>query len=286
MEAYIEITREDGSLERMRIEGEQITLGKASNAGVSLPDQRDLENEHLLIAPRGEGCWIAVAQGAKLGAKVGGAPFQHGMVAWGTEVEVGNLRFRITDKPPQEQKKGQQQVSPVVLVGAVVAAVAVLWLLSGDPATGLETDAPDPIVLFADVPVCADTGPGADRRADDNAEAALAKSERYPFDPGDGVESVRLYRTAQACYLALGNAPAAAEMQREGDYMQHRIEEDYRTHRLRLERALEHENFDDALLETRALVALVSGIDPNNPYVQWLGRLERQLELQITAPAE
>ena len=286
MEAYIEITREDGSLERMRIEGEQITLGKASNAGVSLPDQRDLENEHLLIAPRGEGCWIAVAQGAKLGAKVGGAPFQHGMVAWGTEVEVGNLRFKITDKPPQDQKKGQQQVSPLVMVGAIVAVLAVLWLLSGDPSAGLETESPEPYVLFTVLPACPDTGAVAQHRADEDAEAALAKSERYPFDPSDGVESVRLYRTAQACYAVLGMAPAAAEMQREGDYMQHRIEEDYRTHRLRLERALEHENFDDAVLETRALIALVGEADPNDAYVQWLGRLERQLELEITAPPE
>lgn len=286
MEAYIEITREDGSLERMRIEGEQITLGKASNAGVSLPDQRDLEPEHLLIAPRGEGCWIAVAQGAKLGAKVGGQPFQHGMVAWGTEVEVGNLRFKITDKPPQEQKKGQQQVSPVVMIGAVVAVLAVLWLLSGDPGAGLDTTAPAPYVLFQEVPTCPASGTAVEHRASEDAEAALAKSERYPFDPSDGVESVRLYRTAQACYTALANAPAAAEMQREADYMQHRIEEDYRTHRLRLERALEHENFDDAVLETRALLALVAEADPNHEYVQWLGRLERQLQLELTAPPE
>ena len=37
---------------------------------IPLPDARDLEPEHLLIAPRGEGCWVAIAQGAKIQAKV------------------------------------------------------------------------------------------------------------------------------------------------------------------------------------------------------------------------
>lgn len=286
MEAYVEIIREDGTLERTRVEGEQITVGRSATAGIALPDARDLEPEHLLIAPRGDGCWVAVAQGAKVGAKVGGQPFQHGMVAWGAEIEVGGLRFRLSDKPPQDQKKAQQQVSPVVTIAVVVGALAVLWLMSGYSGVGLETDAPDAYVLFQEAPACPGTGVTAQHHADEDSDAALARSERYPFDPSDGVESVRLYRTAQACYASLGISAAASEMQREGDYMQHRIEEDYRTHRLRLERSLEHENFDDALLEARSLLALVGTIAPEHPYVQWLTRLERQLQLQATAPAE
>lgn len=286
MEAYVEIIREDGSLERTRVEGEQITVGRSATAGIALPDARDLEAEHLLIAPRGDGCWVAVAQGAKIGAKVGGQPFQHGMVAWGAEIEIGNLRIRLTDKPPQDQKKGGQQVSPVVMIGAVVAVLVVLWSLSGDTGTSLETEAPEAYVLFQDPIACPVSGALAQHRADEDASAALARSERYPFDPSDGVESVRLYRTAQACYASLSMAPAAADMEREANYMQNRIEEDYRTHRVRLERALQHETYDDALLEARSILALVREVGGEHPYVVWLTRLERQLALELTAPGE
>lgn len=284
MEAYVEIIREDGTLERTRIEGEQITVGRAASAGISVPDARDLEPEHMLIAPRGDGCWVAIAQGAKIGAKVGGQPFQHGMVAWGAELEIGNLRLRLTDKPPQDAKKGGAQVSPVVIIGAVGAVLVVLWALSGDAGTTLETEAPEAYVLFQDAISCPASGAVAEHHANEDAAAGLARSERYPFDPGDGVESVHLYRVAQACYSSMGMVAAAADMQREADYMQQRIEEDYRTHRVRLERSIDHGNYEDALLEARAILAMISEVGADHPYVAWLTRLRRQLELELTAP--
>ena len=284
MEAYVEVIREDGTLERTRIEGEQITVGRSPTAGVPLPDARDLEPEHLLIAPRGEGCWVAIAQGSKVGAKVGGQPFQHGMVAWGSEIEVGGLRFRVTDKPPQDQNKPKTQASPVIIIAGILGVVVVLWALQGEEVVGLETEAPEPYPLFADLTACPVSGVQAMTRATQSSEAALAKSERYPFDPADGRDSVVLYDTAYVCFQAQGATAPAQEMLRERDYMRRRIQEDYDTHRLRMGRALELERFDDALLEDRALLALVRERGGDHPYVQWLVRMERQLQLLTAAP--
>ena len=295
MEAYVEVIREDGTLERTRIEGEQITVGRSPTAGIPLPDARDLEPEHLLIAPRGEGCWVAIAQGSKVAAKVRGQPFQHGMVEWGSEIEIGGLRFRVTDKPPQEQGKARGSTSPIVIIAGVLGAVVVIWSLQGEDAVGLETDAPEPYVLFSDLTACpAPAGMPPMTRASSAAEEALAKSERYPFDPADGLDSVVLYDTAYICYQTQGATLPAQEMQRERDYMRHRITEDYDTHRLRMARALELERYDDALLEDRALLALVRERgDPNtavagdgSPYVEWLERMERQLLLLTATPGE
>jgi len=295
MEAYVEVIREDGTLERTRIEGEQITVGRSPTASVPLPDARDLEPEHLLIAPRGEGCWVAIAQGAKIQAKVRGQPFQHGMVQWGSEIEIVGLRFRVTDKPPQAEAKGKSQASPLVIIAGVLGAVVVIWSLQGEEATGLETEAPEPYPLFADLTACPATDPmQALARAELSAEAGLAKSERYPFDPGDGLDSVVMYDTAYVCYAAQHATAPATEMQRERDYMRHRIQEDYDTHRLRMTRALELERYEDALLENRALLAMVQERgDPNtsvsgdgHPYVEWLERMERQLQLLTATPGE
>jgi hypothetical protein len=281
MEAYVEVIREDGTLERHRIEGEQVTVGRSPTAGVPIPDGRDLEPEHLLVAPRGEGCWVAIAQGAKVQAKVRGEAFQHGMVAWGTEIEIGSIKLRVADSLPKETKDGEGKTSPVVLIGAVGIIGVLAWTMLSDPSgPDIETQAPtDPLTLFdADV-ACPQTGAQALYSADEDAEGALAKSERYPFDASDGVESVVLYRRSQACYAAVGQPEAATRMQHEGDWMQHRIEEDYTTHRLRLERAMEQQRWPDALLETRALLALTRHRD--HPYVQWLTRNERRLQLLV-----
>jgi hypothetical protein len=281
MEAFVEIIREDGSLERTRIEGDQITIGRSPTAGVPLPDLRDLELEHLLVAPRGEGCWVAVNQEAKQQAKVNGQPFQHGMVAWGTELELAGIKIRVTDKLPKEVK-GDKQSSPIVLLGGVATVLILLWSLSGDGGPGLETRPPaEPVALFPTPEVCPASGAAVLRQADLFAEIALAKSERYPFDPSDGVESVRLYRRSQACYQTAGVAEAAAEMQREGDFMERRVLEDYGAHRLRLERALAHQRFEDALYETEAILAILRREDQTNPYIQWLTRTKRHLELLV-----
>ena len=283
MDAWLEIVREDGTLERQRLEGERITVGRSPGAGVPLPDARDLEPEHLMIAPRSDGCWVAVAQGAQVPAVVRGEPFQHGMLAWGTEIVLGNIKLKVTDQLPKEKKEGDQKVSAPVLIAFFVIVPLVGWMLLSDPDTGIDmTPAAPPPSIFEENVTCPTSGGTARHRADQDAEAAIAKSERYPFSSQDGVQAVRLYQRSTACYRAVGAQREAGQMQREGDLMKRRIEEDYRTHRLRLERSIEQGRLADALLETRALIELLRHRE-GDPYLAWLRQLARQLQLAIDA---
>jgi hypothetical protein len=282
LDAWLEIIREDGTLERQPLEGERITVGRSPAAGVPIPDARDLEPEHLMIAPRGDGCWVAVAQGAQVPARVRGEHFEHGMLAWGTEIELGHLKLKVTDRLPKEKKtEGEQPVSKPVLIAFFVIVPLVGWLLLSEPSTGIDmTPTGPPPQVFDEQVECPTGGGSTQHRADQAAEAAIAKSERYPFAAQDGVQAVRLFRRAVACYRAVGAREQAAAMEREGELMRRRIEEDYRTHRLRLERALEQGRLPDALLETRALVQLLRHRE-GDPYLAWLRQLERQLQLAI-----
>lgn len=282
MEAWLEIIREDGTLERQRLEGERITVGRSPAAGIPIPDARHLDPEHLLLAPRGEGCWVAVAQNASVPVIVRGEPFQHGMVAWNTELVIGGLKLKIADTLPKEQKAGgDKPVSAPVLIAFFVIVPLVGWMLLSDPDTGIDaTPAAPPPQLFAEEIPCSTTGGTARHHADRDAEAAIAKAERYPFAAQDGVQAVRLYRRAAACYRAVGASNEATLMQREGEVMERRIDEDYRTHRLRLERALQQGRLEDALIETRALIELLRHRE-GDAYLAWLNQLARQLQLAI-----
>ncbi len=282
MEAWLEIIREDGTLERQRLEGERITVGRSPAATIPIPDARQLDPEHLMVAPRGDGCWVAVAQNASVAAQVRGEPFQHGMLTWGTEIVIGGLRLKITDKLPKEQKAGgEKPVSAPVLIAFFVIIPLVGWMLLSDPEVGIDaTPAALPPELFDEVTTCATTGGPARHRADRDAEAAIAKAERYPFAAQDGVQAVQLYRQAQACYTAVNATQEAQLMQREAEVMSRRIDEDYRTHKLRLERALGQGRLPDALLETRALIEIFRHRQ-GHPYVAWLEQLARQLQLAI-----
>lgn len=284
MDAWLEIVREDGTLERQRLEGEKITVGRSPSAGIPIPDARDLDPEHLLVAPRGEGCWVAVAQGASTPVIVGGNRFEHGMLAWNTELTVGKLKLKLADSLPKD-KKTEKAVSSPILIAFFVIVPLVGWLLLSDEGTSIDATpaAPPPQLVDETVP-CPPNTQNVRHRADQDAEAAIAKAERYPFSSQDGVEAVRLYRRAESCYRNVGATTEATQMQREGNAMARRLDEDYRTHRLRLQRALEQARLPDALLETRALIELVRHRE-GDPYLAWLNQLARQLELAIDAAA-
>lgn len=286
VDVWLEIIREDGTLERQRIEGEQVTVGRSPGAGIPIPDARSLEPEHFLVAPRPNGCWVAVAQGAAAEVRVRGEVFQQGMLAWGTELEVGALRLKITDELPKEKKDpSEKKVSAPVLIAMFIIFPLVGWLLLSGDTSGIDaTPTAPPPDIFDEAPSCPESEGNTRHRADQDAEAAIAKSERYPFNSQDGVQAVQRYRRAEACYRAVGASTEAGVMQSEGEQMQRRIEEDYRTHRLRLERALEQGRLADALLETRALRQLLQH-KPTDPYVLWLQQLERQLQLAIDSAA-
>jgi len=285
MDAWVEIIREDGSLERQRLEGERVTLGRSPAATIPIPDARDLEPEHLMIAPRADGCWVAVAQGAQTPVRVRGEVFEHGILGYGTEIEIGNVRLKLTDELPKEKKDPDDKpVSKPILIAAFIAIPLVGWMLLSGPDADIDATAPaPPPPLFEETVPCPTTG-AARHRADLDAEAAIAMSERYPFASQDGVQAVTRFQRARACYRAADAQQEAQIMEQEAARMRARIEEDYTTHRLRLERSLEQGRLPDALLETRALIDLVRHKE-GDPYLNWLRQLARQLQLAIDQAA-
>src|SRR5690606_39579051 len=91
----------------------------------------------------------------------------------------------------------------------------------------------------------------------------------------DGVAAVGLYGVAGRCSVAARREGEAAKVDQARARLEQRIQEDYRTHRLKLERALEARQGDQALVQSRHLLALVAHLD--HPYTEWVINLERRL---------
>jgi hypothetical protein len=133
-----------------------------------------------------------------------------------------------------------------------------------------------PPVLFAVVKSCPEQDPAlAEPRAREAADAALAKSQRYPFAAQDGISAVDLYALAARCFAAAGRDSAAQEMERDRGLMERRILEDYRTLRLKLEQAIQYRRTRQALAETQRLLELLKHLD--HPYTTWLRNMKRRL---------
>ena len=276
MEAYVEVTDGEGKKERHPIEGAQVTLGKSGTAMISLPTAHELELEHLLIAPRGkEGCWISTSQGALTPTTLKGKPFASGILKWGSELHIGRIRVRVSNKKTKTKAAGKGP-SPLVVVGGLIIVGAAAWYflkpttLAIPPSTGLEP--PD---LFAglDGACTGDDGTAAERaeRAEYNGHVT---GDRYRYDPGDGVEAVRYYMIAATCLREAGRETDAAEVDRFKDELIHTINADYAGLRLHLDHSMEVENWDDSVHDSERLVGLVSHLG-DDPYAAWLAQTLR-----------
>lgn len=281
MHAYVEVIRADGRTQVRPLDGEQITVGSGVEAGLSLPDAAELERVHLLLAPRNEGCWVSVAQGAETAAWVAGRKHENGMLPWGAELDVGSITFRINHAVVEEHKRQAQRRRWRLIAMLACAAVAGSWLLDGR-GDALPRRPAEPPALFADLPAtCPETERDTARaRGAADLEAAQARVVRYPFDAHDGVQAVYLFATAAACLDRGGRPDAARGAGEQRDRLRARVEEDYQLELLRLGRALHDRRLADAVVATRALRTLLEHRD--GPYRDWLLRVQRHLETKLT----
>lgn len=290
MFGFVEITTADGQVSLLPVEKSEIKIGRNPDAEICLAQEKGIEWEHILLAPRKEQCFVSVAQGARE-VFVNGAPIASGMFPWGTRLEVGGLKLVLLKDDPSKTKKATTQISPVSVLGLIGIAAGLYMIFRESPLSlQIETTAPEIPALFPDeAPVCAFRGAPEVvlSQAVRLGAQAFAKSERYPFDASDGVESVQLFQQTVACLQGLSGTDAGhaditavlSRMQAEAGYMRQRIDNDYLGHRFRLDRALQQGRHRDALHESRALLALTAGVSEQHPYRQWLVRNERQLEL-------
>jgi hypothetical protein len=70
---------------------------------------------------------------------------------------------------------------------------------------------------------------------------------------------------------------------RRANALKARLEDEYRAHRFRLERALEQTRYEDALYEVKMITALTN--HRRGPYLNALNTLERQLTLRLDQAA-
>ena len=282
----------DGTVQNFPLTDERVVVGTSTKCQVMI-DRPELAPEHLLISPRPDGCWVAVARGVATPTIVDNMPFERGMVTWAKTIQVGQVRMVLSDgtraksNANKDKDKKEEKVSPVILGAAVIVLGLAGWMLLSEPgnlAPPSRVSTPPP-ALFDDLNrPCPQADPSLIvSTAEESTRIALSKAERMPFRTQDGVEAVTYYAQAGSCYRAASNAEASTEAMRRANLLRARLEVDYTAHRFRLERALEQTRYEDALYEVKMLTALVS--HRRGPYLTALNTLERQLTIRIDQAA-
>ena len=278
----------DGSVQTYPLTDERVVVGTASRCLVMI-DHPDIAPEHLLLSPRPDGVWVAVARGVTTPTLLDGEPFERGMVGWGRALSIGPVRLGLNDgtkvqkKPAGDGAKKEERVSPVLLVAAAIIIPIALYSSfspnNSAPPSRMGAEAPH---LFDDPmlrPCPASDATLTRQSAEESTRVALSKAERMPFRMQDGIEAVGFYTQASSCYSAAGDSASAEQATRRAAVLKNRLEDEYRAHRFRLERALEQSRTEDSLFEVRMITAMVS--HRRGPYRDALAALERQLTLRL-----
>lgn len=285
---FVEIFTPDGLQWTVELTSERVLVGSSPSCQVVI-ERAEVAREHVLLSPRPDGCYVAIARGAPTPVMFNGVPIERSVVPWGAELYIAGVRLTLKDAgavnvnasaKSTDSKDGKP--SPVIL-GAAVVGVAVLGyiMLGGDGGTGVAKPRGEPPAMFESLErTCqAPDGDRALAQATEFARQATAKAERMPFRSQDGIEAVGLFANAAACFRLAGDNERAQRAMTSGTQLKERLERELLNHRFRLERAIEQERPSDAVVEVRLMLNLLQ--HRQGEYVTGLNNLERRLALQV-----
>jgi hypothetical protein len=283
---FVEVLMPDGAQWTVELASERVVVGSSPSCQVVL-DRPEIGREHVLLSPRADGCFVAVAKGSATPVVFNGVPLERSVVPWGGELTVAGIRLTLKNAgaPGSADAKGDakdDKPNPVIILAALVGVALLGYtMLGGDTGSRLSKPRGEPPALFDALErPCQATDPDhAAQRAGEFAQRAAAKAERMPFRAQDGVEAVGLFASASACFRMAGNVDRAQGELQQAQALKATLERELLNHRFRLERAIEQSRPSDGVVEARLILNLLQ--HRSGQYIDSLKNLERRLSLQV-----
>lgn len=279
----IDITHADGRAESMLVDAERVLIGSGAHCEIRLPvDQAAVE--HVLVETQA-GFVRAQARAFDPPATINGVPFTEAALPADAVLSVGVVKMRVAPAEAQQGDKvvraKQGKTSPMTYVLAAIALPLAAYVILDDDGADARASAPPQAPELWGAPETQCPQPNAQKAlalAKDKRTIADGKRERRPFHVQDGVAAVPIFEVAAACFKVAGAAEDAKDAADAASQLRSQVNEDYRTHRVRLEHALSVSDWKTAQHEVRVLLAFTDG-KPGD-YVTWLSNLDRRLRLQ------
>ena len=264
---------------RYEILNVHVTMGTGAAATLRVPQATGFQPVHLELTFHTNAMLVKVADSVPTGIFFEGAEHRSITVPLGSEVFVGNARVTVVEDAKRKESVG----TPILLTTAFILGLAGIGIYKFQDIGGLSDAAQNSPLLTDDRALtCGALEPAvAEHQARERELAATAKKERYPFDPSDGVQALRLLRESQVCYQAAGKSDDAARKLADAENWSRQLNSEYSSLRLRLTLALEQERFADAIDDIRKLHAFLA-LSGDGPYQQWLTRTRKSLQLRLS----
>lgn len=263
-----------GKVDSLLVDASSALIGTAGHCEVRLPMGVG-SHEHVEVFVT-DGAVHLTTRGDAAPPLLDGAPFVSGLWPRGTVLTIGNIAMTVE---PVDLRGNVKRRSPFWALAPVpVIAVAALLARSS---TAAETKIPPAPALFnAPITTCPNpNSPTLPAFAAERARIGYAMRERSPFSRGDGIDAVGLLETAAACYRT-ANLPAEEQDTRAAATdLRNKLDEEYRTRRVRLEHSSRVNDPYTAKRELKILRPLMARHE--GPYADWLAAMDRWATTEI-----
>lgn len=258
-----------GKVDTLLVDAPSALVGTAGHCEVRLP-VGTAEHEHLEILVV-DGHVHLTTLGGATPPLLDGYPFVSGEWPEGSVVELGSTVMSVE---PVDLRNNVKQRSPFWILFPVPLIAAAVLL--GRQSSTVVIDAPPTAPQLLDPPVAACPAPNSPTLANfagERARIGYAKRERSPFARADGIEAVGLLETAAICFAVAGRPDDERETRSVAQHLRGKLEEEYRTRRVRLEHAARVADSVALKRELNSLLPLLAHRD--GPYVDWLKNVDR-----------
>ncbi len=260
----------DGRSEQLVVDSERALIGSAAHCEVRLPPEESPSEYADVFIDKGVVCLST--RGGEPAAGLASAPGAASVWQPGRSLVIGSLSLTAEAINLGASRKGTSPFLLFLSVPLVALAAAVMYGRVPPPSEATIPEAPP---LF-DRAVEACPSPRGEQLvafASEKLRVALAKRERSPFSPHDGIEAVPLFELAAVCFRVAGSHEEELEARGAGDALRRRTEDEYRARRVRMEHAFRVGDPFGAKRELGVLIPMTSHL--RGPYIDWMVWLDR-----------
>ncbi len=280
-----QIRHPNGQVEHLSVEGERVMIGSGAHCEIRLPmDQSALEA--VLVQQTAAGVY-AKALSFEPPPTLNNTPFSQAPVHAESVLGIGQMQIFVTISAdegggPAIVAREKSKTSPLTVVLAALCALGGAYYVFAPEEQSDTGQQPQivPDLWEGAAQTCPQSAPEqALARAHEIQQVADAHRERRPFHVQDGVAAVPQYELASSCYQRGGDQARATETANAAAALKAEMQQDFRTHRVRLDHLLTVKDWTSSRREVRVLLSYMDG--KQGDYVTWLSNLDRQLKLKV-----
>jgi len=268
-----------GRAEEILVDTDRALVGSASHCELRLPPEV-AAHEHIEVFAHEGAVHFRTRPYALLALPVlDGFATVEGHWHSGSALRIGDVQMYV-QLVGLGMTKAKPPIWALFVAIPAIAITAVGVALARPVQRGLPPIPEAPALLSAKDARCPEVAP--EQRpvlATEKLRIALAKRERSPFAPQDGIEAVALFEVAAVCFRVAALPTQAADADDAANVLRAKLDDDYRVRRVRLEHAYRTHQTNAVKRELAVLIPMT--LHRRGAYTEWLAALERAATAEL-----